>query len=206
MTDYFALLGLPRRPWIEADALQQAFLRHSAEAHPDRMAGADAAAKRQAHERHTLLNAAHACLRETRTRLRHWLELETGTRPADLQEMPEPLATVFFDVSRVCREADQVLDRKRRTSSPLLQVALFEAVQGVEERLARQALTLEEQLGRLEQELKDLSASLPTPANEGGTQAAPSHVVARLHAVYRALSFQDRWLRQIRERLIQLRL
>jgi len=36
MTDYFALLDEPRRPWLDVSSLKQKFLARSSEVHPDR--------------------------------------------------------------------------------------------------------------------------------------------------------------------------
>ena len=79
MTDYFALLNEPRRPWIDSEALKARFLVLTAEAHPDRVHNALPAKKKSAHERYTELNTAYLCLREPRESLRHLLELERGT-------------------------------------------------------------------------------------------------------------------------------
>jgi hypothetical protein len=45
MTDCFDLLGEPRRPWLDAEALKSRFLLLSAEAHPDRVHGGTDEAK-----------------------------------------------------------------------------------------------------------------------------------------------------------------
>jgi hypothetical protein len=41
MTDYFALLQTPRRPWVDAEKLKENFQLLSARVHPDRLHGAD---------------------------------------------------------------------------------------------------------------------------------------------------------------------
>ena len=43
MTDHFATLGEPRRPWLDAEALKEKFHRLSGTVHPDRVHGADEA-------------------------------------------------------------------------------------------------------------------------------------------------------------------
>src|SRR5947209_8387527 len=101
MLDYFALLNQPRRPWLDADLLQQTFLALSAEAHPDRVHNAEEANKSRAQHRFTELNAAYNCLREPKTRLRHLLELEAGAKPADMQAIPPQLMNAFLEVSQL---------------------------------------------------------------------------------------------------------
>src|SRR6266478_7291458 len=95
MTDYFALLDEPRRPWIEPDSLKRKFFALSAEDHPDRVHQASDAEKVAAQQRYTELSAAYNCLREPKERLRHLLELERGTKPEDIQRIPSDLMDVF---------------------------------------------------------------------------------------------------------------
>ena len=59
MTDHFARLDEPRRPWIEGDRLEEAFLTRSRETHPDHVAQDAPAARTAAQEKFTALNAAH---------------------------------------------------------------------------------------------------------------------------------------------------
>ena len=59
MTDAFALLNQPRRPWVEVEALKETFLTRSTETHPDKFTNHDekAAARlqrpRPPHHAHT---------------------------------------------------------------------------------------------------------------------------------------------------------
>ena len=69
MTEYFALLEEPRRPWIEPDPLKAKFLALSAKTHPDRVHTASEAEKEAASARYAELNAAWQCLGDTRQRL-----------------------------------------------------------------------------------------------------------------------------------------
>ena len=78
MTDCFALLNFPRRPWLDADALKQRFHELSTEVHPDRAHDASDEAKAESQRRFAGVNAAHECLREAKSRVRHLLELELG--------------------------------------------------------------------------------------------------------------------------------
>src|SRR5438270_2323042 len=98
MTDYFALLDEPRRPWVEPNGLKNKFLQLSTELHPDRVHEADAAAKQAAQGRYAELNAAYSCLREPKDCVRHFLELETGSKVVDVQEIPPGIIESFLSI------------------------------------------------------------------------------------------------------------
>src|SRR5213593_156293 len=121
MTDYFALLAEPRRPWFDPCSLKQKFLTLSAQVHPDRVHNASDAAKHSAQDRYTELNAAYNCLRDPKERLLHLLELERGEKPKQIENIPPDLMNVFLDISQLCREADAFLTEKAGVTSPLLQ-------------------------------------------------------------------------------------
>src|ERR1041385_591553 len=121
MTDYFALLNEPRRPWLEPEALRQKFLGLSATVHPDRVHTLGEAQRAAAHERYTALNAAYRCLREPKDRLRHLLELEGAGPSAEAQRIPSELMDLSLEIGAACRDADRVATEKSRTTSPLLQ-------------------------------------------------------------------------------------
>ena len=115
--------------------LKQQFLSLSGQAHPDRVHGGSEAERQAAHQRFAELNAAHACLREPRDRLRHLLELELGSKPAELHEIPSDLAGLFMKVADACREADKFLVEQTKVTSPLLRAQLFEPGQEWTEKL-----------------------------------------------------------------------
>ena len=100
MTDYFALLNEPRRPWIEPETLKAKFLALAAGIHPDRIHNADELEKAGATHRYAELNTAYNCLAEPKSRLRHLLELELGTKPEDIQQIPP------CPCRSVCRSGD----------------------------------------------------------------------------------------------------
>src|SRR6267378_3594701 len=129
MTDYFALLDEPRRPWLDAEALKAKFLSLSADVHPDRVHGASPSVRESASQHFAQLNAAFNCLREPKDRLRHLLELELGAKPKDVQEIPPDLADLFIEIATLCREVDAFLGERAKVQSPLLRVQLFEHAQ-----------------------------------------------------------------------------
>jgi hypothetical protein len=199
MTDNFALLNEPRRPWLDADALKQKFIALSASAHPDKIHSASDVEKSGAAKSFAELNAAFNCLAEPKLRLLHLLELELGAKPKDIQQIPAALADLFAEVAMACRSADGFLAEKSKVTSPLLLVQLFERGQEWVEQLnaLRQKLNgLHEQLMC---ELKSLDAKWMSA--EG---ASRHEVLAKAEELYRLFGYFNRWNRQIQERVVQL--
>lgn len=195
MTDNFVLLNEPRRPWLDAEALKTKFHSLSAAVHPDRVHQASDAEKLTANQRYTELNAAYNCLREPRLRLRHLLELELGTKPSDLTNVPDDLMELFFSVGKMFREVDSLLVEKAKATSPLLQVQFFERGQDWVEKLGG----LREQISARREVLLDELRSVD--ATWAAISPKPTDALLRL---WRLLSFYDRWLTQIQERVVQL--
>lgn len=193
MTDYFALLDEQRRPWLDEEELKSKFFTLSASVHPDRTHALSESERKAAHERYTLLNAAYACLREPKERLRHLLELQTGHKPAQVQEVPGELVEVFFQIGQVCRSAEDFLNRKAATHSPLLLAELFAQGQTISERLADLRGDLLQRQARLLNELKQL--------DPGWQQQLP-----RVETIQQTLSYLHRWSAQLHERILQLAL
>ena len=201
MTDYFALLDEPRRPWLDAAALKQKFLTRSAEVHPDRVHGGSDKDRRLANQRYTDLNSAYVCLREPRDRLRHLLELELGRKPTDLHEVPSELADLYMEVAAVCREADRFLTRQAKVTSPLLRAQSFPEAQDWTGRLAALQRSSNSQHEKLLGHLRELDAGWVERAAES---PARSSLLAELETLGRRLGFVSRWNAQIQERLVRL--
>jgi len=200
VSDYFALLDAPRRPWLDTDELKQRFLVLSAEMHPDRVHSASEAAKRAAQHRYTELNAAFQCLSRPRERVRHFLELETGTKGEQLQNVPSVLMDFFMEFSSLCRQTDSFLAEKAAAHSPLLRVQLFERGQEWSEKISAVQKRLEDWRQETETELKRLDSEWP--ANWNGEKRAATR--ARLEEISRTLGFIEGWSSQLRERYVQL--
>ena len=105
MTDYFALLNLPRSPWLEPEMVQARFLELSAAAHPDRVHGEPNEVLKSANAQFSELNAAAVCLREPRDRLNHLLQLETGSASgaAAAQSISPDSIELMTKVGQSCR-------------------------------------------------------------------------------------------------------
>ena len=199
MTDYFALLNEPRRPWLDADLLKQKFRALSANLHPDKIHTAGEAEKNVAAKKFAELNAAHHCLLEPKSRLLHLLELELGAKPKDIQQIPAALADLFAEVATVCKSADGFLAEKNQVTSPLLQVQWFARGQDWIEKLNSLQKKLTALREQLTEELKSLDARWIS-ADAGARQ----EILPRLEELYRLFGYFNRWNGQIQERTVQL--
>jgi hypothetical protein len=199
VTDNFALLNEPRRPWLDADLLKQKFLVLASDAHPDRVHNASEFEKSAVTKRYTELNAAYNCLAEPKSRLLHLLELELGAKPKDVQTIPSALADLFAEVSMVCRSADGFLAEKRKVTSPLLQVQLFARAQEWIEKLNSLQIKLNGLREKLTGELKSLDEQWIQ--NNSETRGG---LLKKLEELYRLFGYFNRWNSQIQERVVQL--
>jgi DnaJ-domain-containing protein 1 len=199
MTDYFLLFNEPRRPWLAADLLKQKFLALSANLHPDRIHSASETDKVEATKKFTELYAAFNCLAEPKLRLLHLLELELGSKPKDIQQIPAALADLFAEVANSCRSADVFLAEKRQATSPLVQVQFFERGQDWVEKLNGLQRKLNELREKLTVELKSLDA-------QWISADATTEILPKLEELYRLFSYFNRWNGQIQERVVQLSL
>jgi DnaJ-domain-containing protein 1 len=201
MTDNFALLNEPRRPWLDADLLKQKFLALSTNAHPDKIHSASESEKSAAAKQFAELNAACNCLLEPKSRLLHLLELEIGAKPKDIQQIPATLADLFAEIAAVCHKADQFLAEKSKITAPLLQVRLFERAQEWIEQLN----SLQRKLNKLREKLMNELKLLDEKWIANNLEAR-GDLLKKLEELYRLFGYFNRWNNQIQERVVQLTL
>jgi DnaJ-domain-containing protein 1 len=201
VTDYFSLLEQPRRPWLDPSALKQKFLALSTPLHPDKLHSAPETEKNAASKRFSDFNTAYRNLFEPKLRLLNLLELETGAKPPDIQQIPDGLADLFAEVAALCKKADAFLVEKNQNPSPLLAVQFFERAQ---EWIARLD-PLKNKLGVLRERLDDELKSLDTAWMNSDT-AARQQFLPNIERLYRLLSYFNRWNNQVQERIVQLAL
>ena len=204
MTDYFELLGEPRRPWVDVEQLKARVLALSAQVHPDRFHSAPEAERRVAEARVAELNAAARCIGDTKERLQHLLALERGGKNGQIHTVPAELSGLFTDIAGALRSSEEALRGKAPATSPMLKVpAMRRALD-----CAEQLRALHSQLAALreagEAELAGLNAaweSAPPPHDAGREAALPLESLERICGL---LSFVGRWSSQLQERTVQL--
>jgi len=202
--DAFSLFNETRRPWLEVQLLKARFFEWSADAHPDRVHSGTDLAKEAATTRYSELNVAYNTLREPRDRLLHLYELETGSKPRDIQRIPPGTMDLFTDVGQACRDGDAFLQRKSAATSPMLKLQLMQEGLDWLDRFQSLQHRVNARREELMAELKLLNPAwetAPPPGAPGRREALP---LEPLEQIYRALSYVERWTGQLQERLVQL--
>jgi DnaJ-domain-containing protein 1 len=188
VTDHFARLGLPRAVWLDPGALQEKFLARSAEIHPDKAENKEAAeAKFQA------LNESYQVLRNTRTRLLHFLELQGHTKPEHVQAIPPLALDLFSPIAELTRCSEALLKEKTSANSPMLKVQWFE-----------KALPCIDRLQTLQNEIQQRTAAVEAQLQQLPANGEPAAISSTLSEAATALGFLDRWRTQLQERAAAL--
>jgi len=137
VTDLFAVLGLPRSAWLDADEIKE---RHHA-----LMASGSASSA-------TILNEARRTLQNPALRIRHFLALEfpdfaPATRPHQDWEF-------FLKVGQATRLASELAAKKSSLSIPLARAALQNEILAKNETLLLLKAEIETRLAACEDRLK----------------------------------------------------
>ncbi|HJN90523.1 MAG TPA: DnaJ domain-containing protein [Verrucomicrobiota bacterium] len=203
MIDHFALLDIPRRPRLDAKVLKQHFHELSVEVHPDRAHDATNEAKSALQRRFAEVNAAHDCLREAKSRVRHLLELELGRAPGNVKSIPGEMTDWFMEIGAVCREVDAYLVKKETQDSPLLQAALMGEGMELNDRVKEVHDRLQVELAGVDAELQSLGPAWEALDGEmdGRAERLP---LAKLEALGQRLGFWSKWSSQLAERSSRL--
>jgi DnaJ-domain-containing protein 1 len=114
--DHFAVLGIPRAAWVDAENLKSRFHKLSAERHPDAAGGHGTA--------FTELNAAWQALREPAGCLRHFLELEHPSALGAAGKTPPELGDLFMRIAAFRQAAQKFGLKLEAATSPLTKAVL----------------------------------------------------------------------------------
>ena len=180
MNDHFALLGQPRRPWLDREVLKEAFHRRSAELHPDVPTTGDAA-------RFAELNAAFTVLRDPAARLRHLLELTVSDSVIGHAPPPAELGEFFMRFGALKQRINALSAKHAAAGSPLSRALLA----GEEAALRHEVTTIRHDLSSAlavaERELRSLDENW----GEAG--------IGDLAKLYQRFAYLGRWLEQAAE-------
>jgi len=140
--DYFALFGMPRKLWIEMNALEQKFLQLSWKLHPDNFVNATETERELSLKRSSELNDAYRVLRDPVIRVEYLLGLENMRKEGEhKQQAPPELLEEVFELNMHLEELR--MQKKMGEDDPALL-----------EEIGKAKLSLEEKYDALLNELK----------------------------------------------------
>jgi hypothetical protein len=183
MIDYFALLGIERRPAITEETVKGAYFRKSETLHSDPARSGELIA----------VNAAFRTIANPATRIQHLLVLEFGD--AGGGQIAPDLGELFGTIVEVLQMADQELGSLSARSSPILRALAYQRLDGLREKLVQ----VEKELSQRESGLLAEVARLDQDWFESTVQSR--HPLAQIAL---SLTFVQKWLSQVRERKIRL--
>ena len=190
MTDYFALLDQPRRPWLDSDALKEVFQRKTLREHPD--AQASAAGTGDAEAAFALINTAHQSLQDPKLRLQHLLALEGHAPTSRFEAVPEEIADLFPAIAAVTQDATQLAEKTANAASALSRSLLAGEVMDVRNRIETLLATLIRLHAEADAKLEQLSAGYQSNAE----------TLSAIHRLYIRYSYLRRWIAQLEEQRV----
>ena len=128
-TDYFTVLGLPRRPVLDEAALSETYYELSRGLHPDLHETGTPEEQRASLTNTALLNRAYRTLRDPVSRGRYWLGLHGEALGKDNNRVPPKLAALVFEVQEKLAEA-RATRSADGTDAPADPTAELDAVRG----------------------------------------------------------------------------
>jgi curved DNA-binding protein CbpA len=183
MTDFFAVLGIQRRPAVPESALQRAYYQKSKLLHPDRTGDSDFSS----------VNEAFQVVSNPASRIQHLLKLEFGGM-GDRQIGTE-LGDLFGTVVEVLRCADQELDPLSAEASPLLRALAFQRLDTLRDALE----SAEKQIAERESDLQSRIADIDRIWFQDRARCQKP-----LAQIAVDLTFVQKWAAQVRERKVRL--
>ena len=174
MTDYFALLGEARQPWLDPDTLKEKYFALA------RTRPADAE-----------LNEAFRVLSEPKLRLHHLLTLEGAELTAG-RPVPSSVAELFWNTGTLLREIERWLLRNKVADSALARALL-----------SGERASLEGKLEALEARLNRAYEAELTALRKIGVTDVPNEIGSLIRH-YDLLSYLTRLRAQVAEKRFRL--
>ncbi|MEY2486573.1 MAG: molecular chaperone HscB [Verrucomicrobiota bacterium] len=186
MTDYFAVLGQPRRPWLDPVRLKERYQQLTLAKHPDRAGSSESD--------FALVNEGYRVLSNRKLRLQHLLSLQPGTISPN-SAVPSEVAALFMETASLLEEVDRLLGRLK-TADNLLSKALLQS----------EVIDLREKTGAALENLAKLEAGAVQElcALDIKWEKQSENVTEELAALSRRFAHLERWTEQLRERQFQL--
>jgi molecular chaperone HscB len=173
--DCFAIFGLPRKLWIEMEALEQKFLKLSWKLHPDNFVNGTETERELSLKRSSELNDAYRTLRDPVGRVEYLLAIEGARKEGEHKQQapPELLEEVF--------ELNESLDELREARASGGDLAALKT------RLESAEKSFQEKLGEVDAQL--LAAAREWDAALQGDAATRKKIMAKLNDLLNRRSY-----------------
>ena len=176
-TDYFALFEMPRKLWIEMNAIEQKFLQLSWKLHPDNFVNATETERELSLKRSSELNDAYRTLRDPVARVEYLLGLENMRKEGEHKQQapPELLEEVF--------ELNESLDELREAKSSGGDLAALKA------RLESAEKNFGEELNEVDGQLQTTARDWDSAVDASADEAARKKIMTRLNELLNRRSY-----------------
>jgi molecular chaperone HscB len=175
--DYFAIFGLPRKLWMERDALEQKYLQLSWKLHPDNFVNATEEERERSLRRSSELNDAYRTLEDPVARVEYLLSLENMRKEGEHKQQapPELLEEVF--------ELNESLDELREAKSAGSDLASLKS------RLESAEKNFGEKLGEVDAQLQVTAREWDDALDRNADDAARRKIMGRLNELLNRRSY-----------------
>ncbi len=193
MTDYFALLNQPRRPWIDPEQVKQAFHARALQVHPDAQLQQNTEPSSDA--LFAQLNQAYQVLQDPKRRLEHLLTLEGQTPDRAPATTPPAIEELFPTVAAATHRAAAVVQQSAAATNLLARTLLMSQLQNANSDLD----TVRGKVRALRNNAIDRLQRLDRSWSGGIDEQ-----LEQLGLLYLELSYTTRWLSELEEKQLQL--
>ncbi len=190
MQNYFEMLGLAARPWLEPEELKKAFLRAAVLCHPDATGNGESG-------QFARINAAYTTLREPAARLRYLLALaepdEGDPAAASPEKIPARWGDLFMDMAAQQQQVASFLKKKELVRSALAVALLSGEASEIRRACGASAARLDAMWADCLERLQEWDRAWPGVEAEEG-----------LEILQKEFNYLARWREQLRAALVLL--
>ena len=188
--DYFALFGLPRKLWIESDALEQKYLEMSWKLHPDNFVKASEEERELSLRRSSEMNDAYRTLRDPLARVEYLLAISGERQEGQKkQQAPEELLEEVF-------ELNESLDELREAK------ASGEEVAELKLRLESAEKNFQKKLDELDSGLQAVARDWDAAVDAKAEDSAGKKAMARMNELLNRRSYLRNLVANVQKELL----
>jgi len=189
-SDYFAMLELPRKLWLEMSVLEQKFLQLSWKLHPDNFVNASQEEREISLKRSSELNDAYRTLRDPIGRVEYLLAVESARKEGENKQQapPELLEEVF--------ELNESLDELRDAKATGGDTA------SLKQRLEAAEKNFEQKLAEVDGRLQATAREWDKAIDDNADEAARKQVMAKLNELLNRRSYIRNLVVNVRKELL----